>query len=510
MNNSNIKICLIIMDGWGYSEKWHGNAVYHAKTPNFDALWKKYPHGLLHAGEKFVGLPKGQVGTSEVNHMTIGAGRVIYQELLRINRDFKNKSVNKNKVILKTFDHVKSKKGSVLHLMGLLSDGGVHSHIKHFIYMLRLAKSHHVKKTIIHVFTDGRDTPPQSAQKYIDELYEEINKLQYGEIGSISGRYYAMDRDNNWERTDLYYKVITNPPKSTDSLKTYSEVIANSYKKGVTDEFIKPRLLQTKNRNYVKDNDGLIFINFRSDRAKQITKRFLSDKRLENLFFASMSQYGEGLKTHVIFKPHKIRQSLGEILDKNNLKQLRVAETEKYNHVTYFFNCKRNQAFEKEDRILLDSNSHVATHDELPEMRARDISKEIVQAMKSSSHEFILVNFANPDMVGHSGKLEPTIKACEVVDEALGEIYEQSKKSNYILIITADHGNAEELIDEKTGEPKTSHTLNPVPIIITVKNQKSLIIKSNDHIGSLIDIAPTILKLFKIPAPEIMKGESLL
>lgn len=473
-----------------------------ARTTNFDKLWNKYPTALLSAGEESVGLPKGQVGTSEVNHMTIGAGRVILQELLRINKSIDSKEINKNKNLLKTFEHVK-KNRSRLHLMGLLSDGGVHSHIDHYLKMLELAKSHHIKKTILHIFTDGRDTSPQSGLSFVQRLEEKINELGYGVIASVSGRYYAMDRDNNWERTDLFYDAIVNGKGK--KYKSAEDVVELSYKKGINDEFIHPALLESKHELTVRDKDAIIFTNFRSDRAKQITQKFITSE-FKNLQFTSMTQYSEGLRTDVLFEPEKINSTLGEVISNENLKQLRIAETEKFNHVTYFFNCKRDYPFEAEDRILLDSNSHVKTHDELPEMRAYDITTEILEEMQKGDHDFVLVNYANPDIVGHSAKLADTIKAVEVVDECIGKIYEKAIKTGHTLIITADHGNAEELIDRETGEQKTSHTLNPVPLILIDKDFKSI----NKETGELIDIAPTILDLFQIPTPKKMKGESLI
>jgi 2,3-bisphosphoglycerate-independent phosphoglycerate mutase len=526
--NSRNKIIFIVMDGWGYSENPEGNAVMAAKTLNIDKLWEKYPHCYLKTDGESVGLPEGQMGTSEVNHMTIGAGRVIFQDLVRINKAIKDDELAQNEAILQAIEHVK-KHDSVLHIKGLLSDGGVHSHQEHFYGLLSLAHRMGITKVLVHVFTDGRDTAPNNGKKYIAELEDFMQKLGIGRIASISGRYYAMDRDNNWDRIDLAYNALIKGEGRRYS--SALEAIEDAYKQGETDEFIIPSVIVPETRNSqetasiekseeeiieameqatpgevgtVGSNDAVIFVNFRADRGIQISKRF-TESGLENLNYTTMTHYRDDMDVHVAFPPQSVENDLGSVLSRAGLKQLRISETEKYNHVTFFFNCKQDHPYEGEDRIMLDSNSDVRTHDEKPEMRAFDITKQIVGDINGEIHDVIIVNFPNPDMVGHTANMPAVIKAVETVDECVGTICEEALKKDYTVLITADHGNAEELIDFETGGPKTSHTLNPVPfIIVSNKDYKMKRDKS-----TLVDIAPTILQMLELPKPEEMTGESL-
>ena len=524
MTSQNKKTILIIMDGWGLSDNPKGNALLAANTPNFDKLWKERPHLRLKADGESVGLPEGQMGTSEVNHMTIGAGRVIFQDLVKINKAIENDELAKSNALRTAMEHVQ-KHDSILHIKGLLSEGGVHAHQTHFYGILNLAKQFNLKKVLVHVYTDGKDTLPKSAKKYIAELEDYMQKLGVGRIASISGRYYAMDRDNNWERIDLAYNAIVKG--EGERYSSALEAIDAAYSRGETDEFIIPSLIlpktetpeyspaelqesleQTTNEEVgtIGTNDAVIFVNYRADRGLQITKKF-TESGIENLHYTTMTHYRDDLNVNVAFPPETVENNLSDVLSAAGKRQLRVTETEKFNHVTFFFNSKRDQPNENEDRILLDSNSDVKTHDEKPEMRAFDTTKEVIQDIKDENgHDFILLNLANPDMVGHTANMPAVIRAVEVVDECVGKICEAALENNYTVFITADHGNAEELIDEETGEPKTSHTLNPVPFIIVSKDE----IKVTKEMGSLTDIAPTILKVLDLPKPEEMTGESLI
>ncbi len=498
------RVLLVIYDGFGIGKPYKGNAIFLAKTPNFDKLWHSRPRAILEASGEAVGLPEGQMGTSEVNHLTIGAGRVIFQDLVKINKDIESQRFFNNEAFIKVFEHVK-KHNSVLHIKGLISKGGVHSHQDHVYALIKAAKLYGIEKIYIHVFTDGRDTLPKSAIKYVRELEEFLKQMGVGKIASISGRYYAMDRDNNWDRVGKAFEVLTKGSKK--KYKSAIEAIEDFYKKGITDEFIEPVNIEVGpgEEGTISSNDGVIFINFRTDRARELTELFLK-KGPKNLSYATMTRYRPDFDVHIAYPPEDIKNTLGEVLSNQGLKQLRITETEKFAHVTFFFNAKREEAFEGEDRIMLDSYSDIKTHDERPEMRTHDIVNGIIQDMEHHNHEFILTNVCNLDMVGHSGKLEPTIKAAEVVDWSIGELVKASLKYNYDLIITADHGNAEELIDEETGEPLTSHTTNPVPFIIVSESISEL---NTDH-ASLIDIAPTVLDILGIDKPKEMTGKSLI
>lgn len=496
------KVILVIMDGWGLSDRDEGNAIRQAKTPNFKHFWHTYPHAVLQAAGEAVGLPEGQIGTSEVNHMVMAAGRIIFQDLVRINKAIKDQSFFNNKAIISAFEHVK-KHNSTLHIKGLISPGGVHSHQEHVYALLKGAKAYGITKIFIHVFTDGRDVLPKSAIRYVQELQDFVSELGIGKIASITGRYYAMDRDHNWDRTDKAFHLLIK--RQGKKYKTIQEAIEQSYKKGITDEFIEPTAIEVGpgEEGAIASNDAVIFVNFRNDRTRQLVERFLA-KGPKNLAYVTMTQYHPDYEVAVAFEQTELTNMLGEVVSKADLKQLRVSETEKFAHVTFFFNGKREEAFEGEDRIMLDSYSDIKTHDERPEMRAADITRGIIQDIKAQSHDLIITNICNCDMVGHTGKMVPAIKAVEVVDQAIGEIVKAAKKNHYEVIITADHGNAEELINQE-GEIVTAHTTNPTPFILISSKYKKL---NRDEAG-IQDIAPTILKILGIKQPKEMTGKSL-
>lgn len=496
------KVILIILDGWGYREEKDHNAIAQARTPNYDRLWRDYPHAVLEAASLSVGLPEGQMGTSEVNHMTIGAGRVIFQDLTKINQAIKKDNMACNEAIVQAMEHVKKHK-STLHLQGLVSEGGVHSHQEHFYALLSLAKKIGVSKVAVHVFTDGRDTPPKSALKYVRELQDFMDKLRLGRIASVTGRYWAMDRDSNLERTEAAFAAITKGQgrKYASAL----EAIEDAYDRQETDEFIKPSVIEIEpgEEGCVGSNDAVISVNFRSDRAVQLSQKFL-ESDIENLDYVTMSQYRKEFDCRVAFPAEEVANTLGEVISQAGLKQLRITETEKFNHLTYFLNCKKMEALEGEDRMMLDSYSDIATHDEKPEMRTPDIAREIVEDVKAGSHDVIFANLCNGDMIGHTAKIGPVKKGVETIDQALGEITKAGLAEGYHIIITADHGNAEEVLDVGTGEPMTSHTINPVPFILVSEKYKI-----GREEGELRDVAPTVLRILGLARSAEMTGESL-
>ena len=486
------KVLLVILDGWGIRRSSVNNAIKLAKTPNYDMLIKTHPTSKLKASEKSVGLPKGFMGNSEVGHTHIGSGRLIEQDLLKINRTIKDKSFFKNKCLVQAFTRAK-KKNKALHLMGLLSDGGVHSHIDHLFALLKLAKQIGNEEVYVHVFTDGRDTPCNSGKKYIKKLVSYMKKLGVGEIASIIGRFYAMDRDNRWYREHIAYNCIVNEKgrKFDDPVKA----IQHAYDMGETDEFIKPLIITKK--DLVHPNDCFVFYNFRSDRARELTRAFLECNFEEfkcdkiPLDFVTLTQYDKKIKTKVVF-PSKIpKNTMGEIVSKAGLKQLRIAETEKYAHVTYFYNGGRESPFKNEDRIVIPSPK-VSTYDKKPEMSALKITKKLIPTL--GKYDLTVLNFANGDMVGHSGNLKATIKGIETVDKCLGKVLVAAKKKGICVMITADHGNCEEMF----GKHKTTHTLNEV--YFTLIHDKKVNLKN----GNLYNIGPTILKLLKIKKPKEM------
>lgn len=501
MQHNGNKVILIVMDGWGINQDYEGNAVTRASTPTFDQLWAKHPHMQLLSSGKAVGLPEGQMGTSEVNHLTIGAGRIVYQNLVKINNAIEDGSFQDNPAFTQVFDWVKEKQ-SRLHLMGLLSDGGVHSHQEHLFALLRACCAHGVNQVLLHLISDGRDASMHGMREYLPQLEQVMNETGVGKIVSLVGRYFAMDRDHNWERTDKAYQLITQAQgeKQTSAI----QAVENSYANNITDEYIEPVWLGN-DQDMLKDDDGLIFFNFRNDRPRQLTERILS-KGPRGLKFVTMTEYEPSYGLEVAFPTDSIEKPLGEHLSLAGIKQLRITETEKFAHMTFFLNCKREDPYEGEDRIMLDTYSDIKTHDQRPEMRALDIAREIVQDIESETHQVIFTNLCNPDIVGHTGNIPAAIKACETVDRALELITKAARAHDYHVIITADHGNAEEMLNSETGEPITTHSLYPVPLILVSSKWISLT-KSE---GLLTDIAPTILTILGLPIPSEMTGTSLI
>ncbi|MEC3607673.1 2,3-bisphosphoglycerate-independent phosphoglycerate mutase [Bacillus glycinifermentans] len=508
---SNKLAALIILDGFGLRNETVGNAVAQANKPNFDRYWNKYPHQTLTASGEAVGLPEGQMGNSEVGHLNIGAGRIVYQSLTRVNVAIRDGEFERNETFLNAMKHAKEK-GTNLHLFGLLSDGGVHSHINHLYALLKLAKKEGVQNVYIHGFLDGRDVGPQTAEKYLNELEEQIEKIGVGEIATLSGRYYSMDRDKRWDRVEKAYRAMVygEGPAYNNPL----DVVKDSYEKGIYDEFVIPSVITKENGEPVatiKDNDAVIFYNFRPDRAIQISNTFTNDdfrdfdrgdKHPKNLYFVCLTHFSETVDGYVAFKPVNLDNTVGEVLSQNGLKQLRIAETEKYPHVTFFMSGGREEQFPGEERILINSPK-VATYDLKPEMSAYEVKDALVKEIEAGKHNAIILNFANPDMVGHSGKVEPTIKAIEAVDECLGEVVDAILAKGGHAIITADHGNADVLITEE-GKPHTAHTTNPVPVIVT---KEGVTLREGGILG---DLAPTLLDLLGVEKPKEMTGTSLI
>lgn len=504
-------VALIIMDGFGLREETRGNAVAQAKKPNYDRYWSTYPHTTLTACGEAVGLPEGQMGNSEVGHLNIGAGRIVYQDLTRISKSIREGEFFDNETLLGAVRHVKEK-GKKLHFYGLLSDGGVHSHIDHLLALLDLAHKHGLTEVYVHAFLDGRDVAPDSAKVYIERLQAHIAKLGVGKIATIQGRYYAMDRDKRWERTEKSYRAMVygEGPQYTDPL----EAIRESYEKSVYDEFVMPTVIvdnSGKPVGLVESEDAVVFFNFRPDRAIQLSQVFTNadfrgfdrgPRFPRDLYFVCMTLFSETVGGFVAYKPKDLDNTLGEVLVQNGLKQLRIAETEKYPHVTFFFSGGRDIELPGETRILINSPK-VATYDLKPEMSAYEVADAAVKEIEAGKHDVIVLNFANPDMVGHSGMLEPTVKAVEATDECMGKVVEAVLAQGGIAVITADHGNADMVIDDQ-GRPFTAHTTNPVPFIVT---DKSVTLRDG---GILADIAPTILDLLQIDQPAQMTGASLI
>ncbi|ELK20932.1 2,3-bisphosphoglycerate-independent phosphoglycerate mutase [Anoxybacillus flavithermus TNO-09.006] len=504
-------VALIILDGFGLREETFGNAVAQAKKPNFDRYWNEFPHATLTACGEAVGLPEGQMGNSEVGHLNIGAGRIVYQSLTRVNIAIREGEFERNETFLAAMDHVK-KHGTNLHIFGLLSDGGVHSHINHLFALLKLAAKEGVKNVYIHGFLDGRDVGPQTAKTYIQQLNEQIEQIGVGEIATLSGRYYSMDRDKRWERVEKAYRAMVygEGPAYRDALAC----VDDSYANGIYDEFVLPSVIVREDGTPVatiQDNDAVIFYNFRPDRAIQISNTFTNDdfrsfdrgpKHPKNLFFVCLTHFSETVKGYVAFKPTNLDNTLGEVLSQNGLKQLRIAETEKYPHVTFFMSGGREEKFPGEERILIDSPK-VATYDLKPEMSAYEVTEALLKEIEADKFDAIILNYANPDMVGHSGKLEPTIKAVEAVDECLGKVVDAIIAKGGIAIITADHGNADEVLNPD-GSPNTAHTTNPVPVIVT---KKGITLRQDGILG---DLAPTMLDLLGLQQPKEMTGKTLI
>lgn len=541
-------VCLVVLDGWGISAPGAGNAITLASTVNMDRFWASFPHTQLAASGEAVGLPRGEAGNTETGHINLGAGRIVYQELARINMSIADGSFFKNKILLAALDHSK-KNNSNLHYMGLIGAAGVHSNLEHLYALIQLAATQGFKNVFLHLFSDGRDSPPTSAKTYINSVRQVIAKAGVGTIASIMGRYWAMDRDLRWDRTALAYFALT---KGEGQLvKTPEEAIDMSYSQGKTDEFIEPSIITGPDGSpvsLIKDNDAIVFFNFRIDRPRQLSRAFvfkdfskanmdlgydpylvkyakkhLAEQRpvqepfnrgreLQNLFFVTMTQYGKPLVENgakVAFPPETVDMPLGRVLEVEQKKQLRMAESEKERFVTFYFNGQKESAFEREERYIVPS-AKVTTYDLKPEMSAREITEALLDRLRSLEHEysFILVNFANPDMVAHTGSIGPTLKACEVVDECLGKIANLILAYEGTLLICADHGNAEEMIDSHTGAIETEHSSNPVPFIAISKEflGRTQVLPA----GILADVAPTVLALLGLRQPSSMTGRNLL
>jgi 2,3-bisphosphoglycerate-independent phosphoglycerate mutase len=503
----NKKVILMILDGWGTSPDPKVSAIDHAKTEFIDSLYNKYPNASLRTDGNHVGLPEGQMGNSEVGHMNLGAGRVVYQDLVKINLAVKNKTLQEEKAIVDAFNYAKKEHKNV-HLLGLVSDGGVHSHINHLFGLLDAANDFGLENVFVHAFTDGRDVDPKSSYGFITELEQHIEKTP-AKLASVTGRYYAMDRDKRWERVKLAYDAVVNGKgnKTTDVLKT----INDSYRDDITDEFIKPIVLTDDAAQpiaTIKENDVVIFFNFRTDRGRQLTQALSQQDFHEhnmhtlNLHYVTMTNYDETFKNiNIVFKKENLTNTLGEVLEANNKNQIRMAETEKYPHVTFFFSGGREEPFEGEKRILRNSPK-VATYDLKPEMSAYELTDALVPELQKREVDFVCLNYANGDMVGHTGVMEAAIKACEAVDKCVEKVITTALENDYTTILIADHGNCETMVNPD-GSPHTAHTTNPVPIILIDKELKTI----ND--GILGDIAPTVLALMGVDQPEAMTQNSL-
>lgn len=505
---------LLILDGWGHREAIENNAIAQAHTPNWDQLYQSAPHTLIHTSGLSVGLPEGQMGNSEVGHMNLGAGRVVYQELTRIQKDIDDGRFFQNNALLKAADAAIDR-GKRVHILGLLSDGGVHSHINHIKASIKLAHDRGAK-VLVHIFTDGRDTAPHSAIGYIESLEAFMKELGGGRIASVTGRYYALDRDNRWDRVKQAYDVIT-CGEATHQANSATEAVEAAYDREETDEFIQATaVLRKSGKPYkVKEGDSIIFMNFRSDRARQLTKAFIADdfgdfhrcKTPVLSAFVTLTEYKKSFEKFgalIAYRPNKLRNTFGEFIAQHNLKQLRIAETEKYAHVTFFFNGGVEAPNKNEDRILINSPK-VATYDLQPEMSLPELTEKLTDAIASDQYDTFICNIANPDMVGHSGDFDACIKAAEAVDEALGKILTALEQAGGQAIVTADHGNMEMLVDEATGKPLTSHTTLPVPLVYVGKD--NCILREG---GALCDVIPTLLDMMHLHPPEEMTGKSLL
>lgn len=503
-------VALIILDGFGLSDNNSVNdATKVAATPIIDRLWQNYPHATLEASGEAVGLMKGQMGDSNVGHLNIGAGRIVYQNVLRITKSIENGDFFANEQLLTAINHAKEHQ-SKLHLMGLVSPGGVHSHSEHLYALLRLAKKHGVQQVYVHAFLDGRDVPPKSARQYLAELEDKMKEIGVGQIATISGRYYAMDRDKRWDRVEKAYRALTEGigRKAASS----KEAIEYAYNHDETDEFVMPTVVMDNGAPtaVIADQDAVIFFNFRSDRAREITWAFTNDEFTEferpqklDLCYITMTQYDVNVKAPFVYPPQELKNTLGEYVSSLNLRQLRIAETEKYAHVTFFFNGGIEEPFEGEDRKLIPSPK-VATYDLQPEMSAPAVTEAVVELINSGVYDLIVLNYANCDMVGHTGILDAAVKAVEAVDKGLGKVLEAIKTKKGKAIITADHGNAEQMVNPQTNKPHTAHTTNLVPIWLFNADDQGI------KQGVLGDIAPTLLDLMGLEKPQEMTGNSLI
>ena len=502
---------LLILDGYGERKEKDGNAIALANTPVMDKLKKEFPYVEGQASGLFVGLPDGQMGNSEVGHMNMGAGRIVYQELTRITKAIEDGDFFENKALKEAVEHCK-KENTALHFMGLVSSGGVHSHIGHIYGLLELAKRAGLKKVYLHAFLDGRDTPPDSGKSFLMDVEKKMQELGVGEIATISGRYYAMDRDKNYDRVEKAYRAMVDG--TGEKASSVEEAIDASYAKKVYDEFVLPTVIEKDGAVHtVSDGDAMIFFNFRPDRAREICHAFCDDEfnffnrgARKKVFFVCFTDYDPTIPNkRVAFEKEEIHNTLGEVVSNLGKNQLRIAETEKYAHVTFFFNGGKEEPYENEDRILVPSPKEVPTYDLKPEMSCYTVTEKLTEAIRSGKYDLVVANFANPDMVGHTGVLPAAIKAIEVVDECMGKVVDAVESMHGNLFILADHGNADIMIDEKTGEPYTAHTTNPVPFIL-VSDEKHKLREG----GCLADVAPTLLELMEIPQPKEMTGKSLL
>ena len=503
---------LIILDGFGINPRKEGNAVANASKPNLDALLRDYPNSRLSMSGVDVGLPAGQMGNSEVGHMILGAGRIVYQDLTLIHKDIDEGGFYKNEVLLNALRKTKERSGR-LHLMGLLGDGGVHSHQRHMEAIMEMARREKIDNVYLHLFLDGRDTPPNSAEQFMLDLSEKLKAYPNVKIATVSGRYYAMDRDKRWERVEKAYVCLTEGiGNNADSAL---EAIRDGYKKKVTDEFVLPTVINgVMSEGLIRDGDGVIFFNFRADRARELTRAFIEEnfkefpreRRINLSTYVTMTQYDETFKVPIAYPPREVRRILGEIASQAEIRQLRIAETEKYAHVTYFFNGGEENKFPGEERILIPSPKDVATYDLKPEMSARPVTEALIKHLREQDVGLVIANYANADMVGHTGNFEASVRAVEVIDECLGKVIDAALSKRGKVLITADHGNIEQLIDYDTGMPHTAHTMNLVPVILVDEERK----KCRLNQGSGVDVAPTVLQLLGLPQPQEMTGHSLI
>lgn len=500
---------LIIMDGFGINERNEGNAIFSANTPNIDKYMASCPNTIVHASGMDVGLPEGQMGNSEVGHTNIGAGRIVYQELTRITKSINDGDFFENESLMGAIENCR-KNNTTLHLMGLLSDGGVHSHNSHLYGLLDLAKKNGVEKVCVHCFLDGRDVPPSSGADYVSELVEKLREKEIGKIATVMGRYYAMDRDNRWDRVEKAYRAMVLGEGNFDTSAV--SAVKKSYNENVTDEFVVPTVITDENGipyGKISENDSVIFFNFRPDRAREITRTIVDEKfegfsrEFFKTYFVCMTQYDASMpNVNVAFRPQVLENTFGEYISKKGLRQLRIAETEKYAHVTFFFNGGVEKEYDGEDRALINSPK-VATYDLKPEMSAVEVTDEVVGRIESGEYDVIVLNFANCDMVGHTGVFEAAVKAVETVDTCLGRTIDAILKMGGVALVTADHGNADQMIDYETKGAFTAHTTNVVPLILIGEDKK---LKP----GRLADLAPTMLDLMGLEKPEEMTGESLI
>ena len=504
------RVLLCIMDGWGISQNHpEYDATKLAGSVNVDKLIKENPSITIHADGEYVGLPEGQMGNSEVGHLNLGAGRIVYQDLSKINRAIKDGSFFKNERFLMAINHAKQN-NSALHIFGLVSTGGVHSSLDHVLALIKMAADNGLEKVYVHAFLDGRDTPPQSACTYLEKVEEELAKYNLPKIATIIGRYYIMDRDNRWERVEKGYNALL--LGEGEHSASACDGVKESYARGDNDEFVLPTVIGGE-ESRIKDNDAIIFFNYRPDRAREISKAlnfadfdgFERKKVLKNLCYVTMTKYNEDFTFPVAFPKEHLVNILGDVLEKNGIKQFRTAETEKYAHVTFFFNGGIDEPQPHETRVLVPSPK-VATYDLQPEMSAPEVCENVLKAVNNNEYGFVLVNFANPDMVGHTGVIEAATKACHVVDECVGKIAQACKDNDVVMLLTADHGNSEVMVNPETGKPQTAHTTNKVPFVLINAKAGTTLVED----GALCDIAPTVLQIMGIKQPVEMDGKSLI